>query len=209
MKTGTKIIGSIGIVLSGLLMIFVITDRVLSIFDWYQTKVLSIIAITLFLLLLAYSVVIMIMLAMQNKIANEQSKKSYDEQIAFWDSLLDKNNKLYLINQDWNVYLHLAVLSLFKGDNDIASKYLNMNPKTKNSMYSYYPFYIIAVYQNDIEKAKVYYNKIMKLKGTKFLSQINTTKNINNMIIEEVFSEEVYNTTNYPIVKEICNRYKI
>lgn len=131
--------------------------------------------------------------------------KSITEQIAIFEGLNKNKWKLAFVNIEWSTSLSLGNLYLLTNRIDEARPLLD---KGRKSPLSYYPLFLIAIYDNKENEAKLLYQKMLKSRNKNLNIRKETAKRILTMLANQEFDEEIYQSTNYPILKEICLRYK-
>lgn len=129
--------------------------------------------------------------------------KKYDEAISLLHVL---KNKVFMMNSYNSCIITLIQLYMITDELEKAHSLLNthqlLKKKNKNL---YYINFIIAICENDQNSVNEYFNKIQKLDGI-FIKQKELSKKILDMISSNKFDETVYNNTNFPVIKRLCER---
>ncbi len=168
---------------------------------------LAIIFIIAWFVIAIFSLLIAIIEGVMTKKLFEKAGNDVDKQIAVCEAILDN-----CFAQSTATTCISSILTLYLLKNDIEkAKTANNRMKSISGNYvlsGLYNNYILLVYENDFVNAQIYYKKLMKIKIKKFLVQQKNAKLIQDMIDSNQYNEEIYNSTKFEIVKEICLRYK-
>ena len=129
-------------------------------------------------------------------------EKDLDQMIAFCKKGLQK---YWIYSITSACHLQLATCYLMKNDIQHAKEELAFSKSIHKA--SYYPNFIIAILEDNMELAKAYYKKI-KAYNFPFEDQATMATKMMKMIKTKVFDEELYQNSQYPCVKEYCLKYK-
>lgn len=133
--------------------------------------------------------------------------KTYEEDIdKMIEFCLSGIQKYWVYSWTCLCYLQLGICYLKKNEIENAKQALSIFTKS-NYKASYYPNFIIAILEDNIELAHTYYKKI-KASNFPFENQANIATKIMQMIETKVFDEELVQNSQYPCVKEFCLKYK-
>ncbi len=89
-----------------------------------------------------------------------------------------------------------------------AKKVMNENPQIKNFQVLYFVQFIIGFAEGDRGKVVGLYKKIMDLNIKEDDKIKNITRQIAQMANTKIMSHYIYNNTNFPLLKKICEKYE-
>lgn len=163
-------------------------------------------ALILWFLLSLYAI---ILVTYQQKQIKKNSKayeneKDLDKLIEFYQKGIQK----YWIYSSTSIcHLGLGVCYLVKDEIENAKHELSIFGVKSSYKASYYPNFILAILEDNMELANAYYKKI-KASNFPFENQATMATKMMKMIETKVYDEELYQNTQYPCVKEYCLKYK-
>lgn len=194
------------LVLVGVLTILILIEEILSGIDGIDVSVISAITKTFLVIWLIATLIIAIGIFVQSNIRKKLLvNKSIEEKIIFFEELNKNKWKLLFVNIEWENNLNLGVLHLMKSEINVARSYLD---SAKKSGYSLYPRLVIAAYDNDLNEATKLFNDLNRLKGKRFVQQKHNAKMLIDMMTNSEYNDELFASSNYQVLKDICLRYK-
>ncbi len=172
-----------------------------------KLKLLAIVLVIVWFIIVIFSLLVVLIEGVIVKKSFQKASNDVDKQITVCESMLAK-----CFAQSTATLCISSILTLYLLKNDIEkAKETSARMRLISGNYipsGLYNNYILSLYENDFINAHIYYEKLMKIKFKKFLVQQETAKLIQEMIDSNKYSEAVYNSTRFEIVKEICLRYK-
>lgn len=194
------------LVLVGVLTILILIEEILSGIDGIDVSVISAITKTFLVIWLIATLIIAIGIFVQSNIRKKLLvNKSIEEKIIFFEELNKNKWKLLFVNIEWENNLNLGVLHLMKSEINVARSYLD---SAKKSGYSLYPRLVIVAYDNDLNEATKLFNDLNRLKGKRFVQQKHNAKMLIDMMTNSEYNDELFTSSNYQVLKDICLRYK-
>lgn len=194
------------LVLVGVLTILFLIEEILSGIDGIDVSVISVVTKTFLAIWLIATLFIAIVMIVQSKIIKKLLvNKNIEEKIIFFEELNKNKWKLFFVNIEWENNLNLGVLYLMKNEIDVARPYID---SAKKSGYSLYPRLVIAAYDNDLNEVTKLFNDLNRLKGKRFAQQKHNAKMLIWMMTNNEYNDELFTSSNYQVLKDICLRYK-
>ncbi len=132
-------------------------------------------------------------------------KKRYDECLNFLKKEIIKSIH---INELYYIYEHVITILMIKGEEQKVLYILDAYPKLKKRKSLSYILLVLSVAKNDKNNIDFYYNKVQNLKNKIWNKHKNNAKLIIEMINTNTFNEELYNNTNLPLIKHICENIR-
>lgn len=129
-------------------------------------------------------------------------QKQYELAIVYISFM---KNKIYFNDADEYFNTMLVILYMYNNQKEEAIKILNNFYKLEDHKDLFFINFILAIDEKDSSKAIYYVKKLLNLEDSSFDNQKEEAKKILLMIKNKTKDEELYNTTLFPLVKEICD----
>lgn len=141
------------------------------------------------------------------------SKKTnqYFEEGNYSNAIECLNNlfkKCFTLFNAYSCVITLVMSYMLEGDTDSAKHLIDKYKRIRKSKNLLYIQMIILVSENKLEEARQYQNKLLNLSSNKFNSQKKLSLKIFEMIETNKFDETIYNSTKYPLLRDVCLEYK-
>ena len=134
--------------------------------------------------------------------------KVYEDDIDKLIEFCQKGLQKYWVFSSTSIcHLQLGICYLIKNDLEKAKQELSLFGIKSTYKAAYYPNFIIAIVEDDMELAKKYYKRIMA-SNFPFEQQVHMATKIMQMIETKALDEEIENSQ-YPCLKEYCQKFKI
>ena len=130
-----------------------------------------------------------------------------NDNISAINYLKSKDDKCFFYQSNIMIKVELVYRYLAIDDFENLNKIINSN-KLNNLKQIVYAKFILAVINGNIKCAEEYQKELSGLNIKKYRKQIDMSFKILNMIKNNTYNQEVYNTTNYNCIKRVCEQIK-
>ena len=130
--------------------------------------------------------------------------KEYEALINY---LKNKKDKTYFKISNDSCLVNLCIAYMLDDKAIKAKELIITNPYLKSRKDLYYVLFLFAVFENNSYEINYYSEKINKLTDY-YIKQKENVKNILEMINSKIYNDELYENTNFPILKRFCLKFK-
>ncbi|MDE6655799.1 MAG: hypothetical protein K2J85_02275 [Anaeroplasmataceae bacterium] len=160
-----------------------------------------------FLLWILLSIYLIVLVTYQQR-QIKKNFKAYEDDIDKLIEFCQRGIQKYWIFSSTSIcHLQLGICYLIKNDIKKAKQELSIFGIKSAYKASYYPNFVIAIVEDNMELAEKYYKRI-EASNFPFEQQSYLATKIMQMIETKVFDEEIENSQ-YPCLKEYCHKFKI
>lgn len=136
---------------------------------------------------------------------DDLTNKRYDEVLKY---LKKQVKKSISVQELLLIYDNAANIFMIKGEEQKVFYLFDAYPELKNRVSLAYIQLVLNIAKGDKENIDYYYKKVKRIRNKEYLKQQKNADLLMNMINTKTFNEELYNTTNIPLIRHICENVK-